>query len=221
MTDRDAFGNSDFKFDIPNGNGVEKDEIERGERLKTALNGRPVKWLAEKIAVAPSTAHGYTLGKMPMTDKAMRICEVLGCDLRWYIHGEGGQAGGDSLVVVPQLNADGTAGDGVSYAASLLQALEVRDRSTVGCLIQTGNAMAPTVPINAEVLFTTETGAAVDGSLYVLLIHGRPVCRRVRMRQDGLLGTVCDNPAFAAEAEEVLDETLVHGRVLWVSHRPQ
>lgn len=197
-----------------------REEIERGDRLKTALGGRPVAWLAEKIGVAASTAHGYTVGKMPMTDKAMRICEVLNCDLRWYIHGEGGQAGGDSLVLVPQINADGTQGGGVGYAASLLQALGVEDRSAVGCLIQTGNAMSPTVPIHAEVLFTTEPAAVVDGTLYVLMIRDRPVCRRIRLRQDGMFATVCDNPAFGAEAAEVLDESCVHGRVLWISNGP-
>lgn len=224
MTKPVVFGNPIFKFEIPNGMDVKQeqsqDEIERGERLKAALNGRTVAWLAEKIHVAASTAHGYTVGKMPMTDKAMRICEVLDCDLRWYIHGAGDPAGGDSLVLVPQLNADGTTGEGVSYAASLLQALDVRDRSTVGCLMQAGNAMAPTVPIHAEVLFTTERLEAVDGSLYVLMIRGRPICRRIRIRQDGLLGAVCDNPAFGAEAAEILDESLIHGRVLWISSRP-
>lgn len=197
-----------------------QDEIERGARLRAAMNGRTVAWLAKTINVAASTAHGYTAGKMPMTDKAMRICEVLDCDLRWYIHGEGDPVGGDALVVIPQLNADGSTGEGVSYAASLLQALEVRDRSSVGCLVQAGNAMAPTVPLHAEVLFTTESRDAVDGSLYVLMIRDRPVCRRVRIRQDGNLGVVCDNPVFAAEAAETLDVSAVHGRVLWISNRP-
>lgn len=220
MTNRVTLGIPIFKFEIPNGMAVKQDEIERGERLKAALNGRTVAWLAEKIHVAASTAHGYTAGKMPMTDKAMRICEVLDCDLRWYIHGEGDAAGGDSLVIVPQVSADGTTGEGVSYAASLLQALDVHDRSTVFCLVQAGNAMSPTVPIHAEVLFTTERREAIDGSLCVLMIRDRPVCRRIRVRQDGLLGTVCDNPAFGAEAAEILEESFIHGRVLWISNRP-
>lgn len=194
---------------------------ERGARLKSVLGDKAIAWLAKQVGVAASTIHGYVNGKVPPADVALMICDVLGMDVRWYILGEGpSSARGDKLFSVPLVEADGTVGVQLSFSSSFLSELGVASE-TVRCMLAVGASMSPTIPEHSEVLFTAEPGEPADGEVYVIRIRGRAVLRRIRIRANGSMDTVCDNPAFRSEAaDEVLQEQII-GRVLWVSHRPR
>ncbi|MNU39049.1 hypothetical protein D3C71_277360 [compost metagenome] len=194
-----------------------EENSERGARLKDALGDRSNAWLAKQIGVVASTVHGYVHGKVPPADVALRICDVLGIDFRWYIDGHGvAVTPGDKLVMVPLVDYSGTAPHGIAYAASFLKQL-AEDPRNVRCMISSGVAMSPTIPEHSEVLFLPG-GEVVDGATHVVSIRNRLLVRRVRLAASGEMEAVCDNPAFAREGSDLLEPEQIVGRALWVAH---
>jgi hypothetical protein len=197
-----------------------EENSERGARLKEALGGRSNAWLAKQVGVVASTVHGYAHGKVPPADVALRICDVLGIDLRWYIDGQGvAVTPGDKLVMVPLIDySGGMAADGIAYAESFLKHLAT-DPGSVRCMISSGVAMAPSVPEHAEVLFLPGAGV-IDGAVHVVGIRNRLLVRRIRISASGGMEAVCDNPAFSREGSDLLEPDQIVGRALWVAHTP-
>jgi Bacteriophage CI repressor helix-turn-helix domain. len=191
---------------------------ERGARLKEALGDRSNAWLAKQIGVVASTVHGYVHGKVPPADVALRICDVLGIDLRWYVDGQGvAVTPGDKLVTLPLVDYDGQTPTGMSYAASFLQHF-APDPSILRCMISSGVAMAPSIPEHAEIIFIPDD-EAMDGAAHVVRIRNRLLVRRVRFSAVGELEAVCDNPAFVREGADIMEPNQIVGRVLWVGHK--
>lgn len=201
-----------------------QETVERAARIQQAMGDRPVAWLHRAVGVALSTAHGYLQGKVPAADKACRVADVLGMDLRWYIEGREPEpsvsAGGNGLVEVPLVDHAFASVGSVQYPRSLLTAL-APDPSSVRCLFQSGVAMRPSVPDGAEVLYVpTPPSGPSDGAVYVLNVGGKVALRRVSRGMDGVWMAHCDNPSMrSASAEKVPDGSFV-GEVVWVSHRP-
>lgn len=197
---------------------MEDAEEARGKRLKSALGEKSNAWLAKQVGVVASTVHGYAHGKIPPADVALRICDVLGIDLRWYVEGKGAPAAvADEIVAVPLVDRSGDVREEpMGYSARLLESLKA-DPLMVRCVLATGEAMKPSIPEHAEVLFLLGS-EPVDGVAHVVRIRDRLAVRRIRVGADGAIEVVCDNPAFVREGgEPVSDEQLV-GRVIWVSH---
>jgi transcriptional regulator with XRE-family HTH domain len=196
-----------------------EENSERGARLKDALGDRSNAWLAKQIGVVASTVHGYVHGKVPPADVALRICDVLGIDIRWYIDGQrAAVAKGDRLIEVPLVGYSGAAPAGIAYAESFLKHL-AQDPMSVRCMISSGVAMAPTVPEHAEVLYLPGQ-EVVDGAAHVVGIRSRLLVRRIRLTASGEMEAVCDNPAFVREGADLIEPDQVVGRVLWVAHAP-
>lgn len=197
---------------------MEDAEDARGKRLKAALGERSNAWLAKQVGVVASTVHGYAHGKIPPADVALRICDVLGIDLRWYVEGKGAAAlVGDDIVAVPMLDRMGEVQEHpVGYSARLIESLRA-DPLSVRCMLATGEAMKPTIPEHSEILFLL--GAEpVDGSAHVIRIRDRLAVRRIVFGASGSLEVVCDNPAFVREGGEPVAEGQLVGRVIWISH---
>ena len=217
MTNAQAFDIPNQEFEIPIGRIGDVDDC--GSRLKKALGEKSNAWLAKQVGVVASTVHGYVHGKIPPADVALRICDVLNIDIRWYIEGKGAEApSADDLVDVPFLDRGGNVTQGgAGYARRLLEDL-VGDPFDARCIIATGASMEPTVPEHSEVLFAL--GAeVVDGMVHVVRIRDRLVLRRIRIGTDGHPVAICDNPAFAREDAEPVSDGQILGRVVWVGHR--
>lgn len=195
-------------------------EDNRGKRLKAALGGRSNAWLAGQVGVVASTVHGYAHGKIPPADVALRICDVLSIDLRWYLEGRGASAPVlDEIVAIPMLDKSGSALEHpVGYSAKLLESLGV-DFRHARCMLSSGEAMKPSIPEHAEVLFL-EGAEPMDGSAHVVRIRDRLCVRRIVFATNGSLEVVCDNPAFAREGSEPVASEQLVGRVVWISHAP-
>lgn len=67
----------------------------RAKRMQLAMTGYTMTWLSNKINVAVSTVHSFTCGQVPKADIALKLCNVLGIRLEWYINGEGKMRGHD------------------------------------------------------------------------------------------------------------------------------
>lgn len=194
----------------------------RADRIKDAMRGRPIAWLAQQVGVALSTAHSYMQGKVPPADVALRISDILEVDIHWYISGikrevvYGPSAG---TVAVPLVDAQFNQLEEVAYADELLSSL-TSNPSDVRCMLQKGSAMRPTIPENAEMLFVPMVSEPEDGRIYVLFSAGRAIVRRVMLMSDGQWKAVCDNPSFRGEEKDIIDPKSFIGEVIWTSHRP-
>jgi phage repressor protein C with HTH and peptisase S24 domain len=177
----------------------------RAERIKVAMSGRPIAWLATQLGVALSTAHSYMKGTVPPADVAIKISNILDVDLKWYVNGS--DVVSDNVV------------DSVSYTAELLTAL-TENPNDVRCMLQKGTAMRPTIPQNAETLFIPMTTDPEDGRVYVLFYGKGAIVRRVMQTTDGNWKAVCDNPAFRGEEKDTIDPKSFVGEVIWTSFKP-
>jgi len=195
------------------------DEGARAARFTESLRGRSLTWLAGEIGAAVSTVSGYARGKAPPGLVAVRIAEVLGIDLVWYLTGrEPTPSLPAGAVRVPRLSADGS-----GLGALAFDEESVRSAASAGevfALSVAGSAMAPTVPAGADALCAKEGCVPEDGRLHVVRMGGAMAVRRIQALASGGFLLVCDNPAFPAEAVDAEGGVDVVGRVFAVIHRP-
>lgn len=196
------------------------EKASRADRIKDAMRGRPIAWLAEQLGVALSTAHSYLKGTIPPADVAIKVANILEIDLRWYINGEETQPmTNEAVLAVPLVDTQFNSVGSVAYTSELLSSL-TPDPGDVRCMLQKGTAMRPTIPENAETLFVPMTADPEDGRIYVIVSAGRALVRRVMQTTDGQWKAVCDNPAFRGEEKDIIDPQSFIGEVIWTSHRP-
>lgn len=192
----------------------------RAERIKDAMSGRPIAWLATQLGVALSTAHSYMKGTVPPADVAIKISNILDVDLSWYVNGVDVASDDVTNVIdVPLVDVQFNSVGSVSYTAELLLALTENPKD-VRCMLQKGTAMRPTIPQNAETLFIPMASEPEDGRLYVLFYGKGAIIRRVMQTTDGNWKAVCDNPAFRGEEKDVIDPKSFVGEVIWTSFKP-
>lgn len=191
----------------------------RADRLRRAMRGKTQAWLAEQIGVATSSINGYLKGKVPQADVCLRMCDALAVDFRWYLNGEvpaEEKTQGEKVVQVPFVDDPAKA---LTFPAGLLDMFGGPYESFC-CLGVQGTLMAPGIPKGAEVLATRSFPQVEDGKVYVLQLRGGYVLRRLRVRGDGGIVAVCDNPAVHNDLpDEVLFED-VAALALWSSHAP-
>lgn len=187
----------------------------RGERLRRAAAGRTQAWLAERAGVAASSVNGYLKGRVPQADVAVRICDALGIGLRWYLFGQSHPSeGSDALVQVPFADDPARA---LTFPRNLVDMFGSAHQDLC-CAEARGALMEPTIPKGAEVLATRAVGKIEDGGVYLVEIGGQQLIRRIRLRADGGLLGVCDNPAAQTEVADVIPRDCVKARAVWVSH---
>lgn len=204
------------------------EEQARAARFMSARKGRGFTFesLAEATGMAGATIHSYEgKGKIPGADKALRICKVLQLDMDWWINGtepseEAGQVAVDNepvgVVNIPFYGSDGS--QALQYPASLLGLLNVPFEH-LNCMFASGVFMAPTIPDGAELVFSSDVIMPRDGRVHLISANGVPVLRRLRIRINGEIEAICDNPAFASSVDLVSPDNVI-GEVLWVAHKP-
>lgn len=190
---------------------------ERADRLQRAMQGKTQAWLAGRIGVATSSVNGYLQGKVPPADVALRICDVLAIDIRWYLSGQASVAeAGERVVQVPFLDDGARA---LTFPQGLVAFFGVPSESLC-CLSVAGTLMSPGMPPGAEVLATRSFDGIVDGRVYLLGLRGGYAARRLMVRSDGRLLGLCDNPQFRQDVPDEVDYADVAALVLWSSHAP-
>jgi len=181
------------------------------------MGGRTFADVAEAVGVAASTIFGYAEGKIPNADKALTVCEVLGLDLSYWVHGISKGVPQSDVCFLPWRNGP-TGNEAIPYALNLIDMLE-RPVDTLFCAFGSGNLMAPTIPHGAEIIFSSDISRLNDGCVYLIRAGNDEVLRRLRIRLDGKLEAFCDNRDFASQIETVSLDDLV-AEALWVSRKP-
>lgn len=191
----------------------------RADRLRRAMQGKTQAWLADQIGVATSSINSYLKGKVPQADVCLRMCDALAVEIRWYLFGDTvpkSANGAEAVVQVPFVDDTGKA---LTFPAGLLDMLGY-GHDSLCCVSVQGTLMAPGIPKGAEVLATRSFSSVEDGRVYVLSLRGSMVVRRLRLRGDGGIVAVCDNPAVQNDLPDVVNAEDVAGLAVWSSHAP-
>lgn len=192
----------------------------RADRLRRAMRGRTQAWLAERIGVATSSINGYLKGKIPQADVCLAMCDALAIDIRWYLNGETiAQDDNSKVERVVQVPFVDDGGKALTFPAGLLDVFAAPYESFC-CVAVQGTLMAPGIPREAEVLATRSFADVEDGKVYVLRLRGGYVLRRLRVRGDGNIVAICDNPAVQNDVPDEIAYDDIVALVLWSSHAP-
>jgi len=169
------------------------------ERLRSALLGKNQSHIAKAVGIAGSTLHRYLGGSMPAADTAFKLARELGVRPEWLIEGQG-QVVADAEVVGLQgpvtllskydlfaFSEDGKplANETVALPNTWLLGA-VRTTSGLWIAEMPSDAM-PSLAREGDLLICRDAEERLqDRRIYVFLIDGRPIVRKVFVRPDGL-----------------------------------
>ncbi|MDP1962024.1 MAG: LexA family transcriptional regulator, partial [Reyranella sp.] len=184
--------------------------------------------LARDVGVGKQSPTDWTRGTMPAGDTLFRVADALGVDARWLATGigeAGGQvaAQGDDAgwVRLPRLDLfafrEGIRPDPVEQVPIRRDWLAMAARSSAPMWVadMPSDAM-PDVAREGDAIVCREPDRPLaDGRVYVLLLDGQPIVRRVQLRPEGVVLKAGD-PSIdpITLAADRLDQLVPIGRVL-------
>lgn len=218
-------------------NDPEPTQHDRLNMLVAAVGGR---LRAAQIAgVSGSTIDNWRKPGASVPLEEMRaLAEVAGVSLDWLASGHSFRpinasaekdVDRDEFVAVPRLNVEASAGSGTLATQEDEEAngvlafrREWLRRSGIAphaaqALTARGDSMEPTICDGDILLADTSIDRIIDNGIYVVVLAGLIMVKRVHPTRDGAVTLISDNPHYPDEtvpADEVADLT-VAGRVRW------
>jgi transcriptional regulator with XRE-family HTH domain len=192
------------------------------ERLKAALAGRVAAEVARGAGIPAQTLGGYLKGAIPSADRALALADELGVDYRWLIAGiDAPAAVSDDAdnVKIDRYDAfsfseygKGERVEEITIPRWLLSS--VKQSSGIWLCEMPSDAL-PSVAREGEMVICRDAELPLqDRRVYIFLIDGRPVVRRVFVRPDGLqLAGETDDAAIIFRAEDA-EHVVAIARVL-------
>lgn len=167
----------------------------------------------------------------PMLLRIMNLAQELGIDMGLSERGQSdlGPLSLQGFALVPRYEITAGAGNGravvealpaehLAFKADWLHELGLSpERAAIITAI--GDSMAPTIPDGAIMLVDVSEGQALrNGCLYIVVLGGDVLVKRVARRADGSIDLISDNPAYPVDTitEKHLDKLTIPGRVVWV-----
>lgn len=212
-------------------------------RIRELMGSQTTAAFARKCGLGESLIRTYLAGSMPGADKAAKIADANGVELRWLVTGVGPRSsttvgvrespaeyevGGEwAFHLVPRYNVDASAGGGaVVERESEIGRLAFRKdwiRSkglTPANLVvvrAAGDSMEPTIRDGSLLLVDTAQSTVAKDGIYVLMIDGHLVTKRLQIDLGGGVYIRSDNPAYSDQrlSGEQLEAVTIVGRVIW------
>lgn len=199
-------------------------------------------WLGKKTGISDSMLSDYGKGKIPGSDKAVRIAKELGVSLEWLLTGKGPNAIGMpseadaaeqlGLQLIPETDMDfAYALGGGSVVSDYIESRTVpfrRDwlsRLTRGGPADVfltrgqGDSMMPTILDDDDVLVNrADRTIRQQDRIWAVAYGDLGMIKRVRRLPSGVFQLNSDNPAVTP-IEALEDEIFVVGRVIWTGRR--
>lgn len=206
------------------------------ERLKAAVKAAGGnKEVARKSGVPLSTLNSYLAAEAdPKITKLARIAEVCGTSIDHLMSGSPTQHRPEiwtrEFSFVPRYDVRVSAGPGaivpfedidgtrqfVAFRTEWLRRIGVNPK-TAEVLVAVGDSMEPTIRDGDLLLIDRSIDRMVDNGIYVLVIAGMVLLKRLQTRRDGSAVLKSDNARYDDEvvpAHEVPD-LRIEGRVRW------
>lgn len=200
---------------------------------------------AEIAGVARDTINNWRKeGATLPLQKVLRLAEEVGVSLDWVATGHqvrldlqagGGEAGpllqipgNDGFALIPRLEVEASAGGGalaaeedvgglIAFRAEWLRRVGVNPRSA-RALKARGDSMEPTIRDGDILLVDSSIDRIIDEGIYVVVVAGLALVKRLAVRRDGTIVLKSDNAARYTEEmipREEATELSVAGRVMW------
>ncbi len=213
-------------------------------RLEAVLSRR--KWrptdLARETGLSIGTIRQVLRGSLPSVHNARKIADALGVSLDWLAgkggwdtgFGEGAQSryepppSGD-LVFVPRLDIRASAGPGalveteaadgeIAFRRDLVRSLGVSSPGALRVLAADGDSMEPVIRPGDLLLVDTGIDHVVSEGIYVVLLEGAVLVKRLTIDPKGAIVLVSENPRMPAMTIPRDDRASIHiaGRVVRV-----
>ena len=193
-----------------------KNKPPKGETLKElAALGFDINWILTGLGTPPSHRRGISDGGQAAFEKPT------------VFRNEGNL--GPGYVMVPRYDIQAAAGPGAwvdrEQAVDFLafkeswvrRALRVDPRN-LGLIEALGDSMEPTIRSGDLLLIDAGVDQVIDDAIYVLVIDGMAVVKRVQRLVNGALTVKSDNPAYADQALTAAETANIRvaGRVRWI-----
>jgi transcriptional regulator with XRE-family HTH domain len=195
-----------------------------GGRLRASLKGKTASAIAKAVGVAPSTLHKYQQGAMPAADTAMRLARALGVEVNWLIEGEGPPSRAEALedqgvVLLPVHDPHAFTEYGMGKPIEEIavpRQLIGNARTTTGLwLTEMPTDALPSVAAEGQLILCRPPEQPLqDRKVYVLLLGGRTIVRRVFVRPEGLLLKGDDEADSITIRPDDIETIMPVGRVL-------
>jgi transcriptional regulator with XRE-family HTH domain len=192
------------------------------ERLKAALAGRVAAEVGRATGIPAQTIGGYLKGAIPSADRALALADELGVNYRWLIAGidaPAPQPADEDNVRIDRYDAfsfsehgKGDPAEEIVIPRWLLSSVK---QSNGVWLCEMPSDALPSVAAEGEMVICRDADIPLqDRRVYIFLIDGRPVVRRVFVRPDGLqLAGETDDAMINIRAEDA-DQVVPVARVL-------
>lgn len=195
------------------------------ERLSEVLAGQNEAAIARAAGIPKQTLAGFKKGATPSAPRALALADTLGVNYRWLIAGEGpklkvgaGPTEAES-VTLPRYDvfAFGEYGRGepleeVTIPRWLLGTIKT---STGLWVTQMPSDALPDVAEEGDTIICRDPEAPLqDRRVYIFILDGRPIVRRVFVRPEGLLLTGNLPSDEIVLRPDELDRLMPAGRVL-------
>jgi len=159
-----------------------------------------------------------------------------GVPIAWVFRGEavgqGPHLGGTEFALLPRYSVSASAGSGLqAIDEGEVERLAFRrewllemglDPRQAGLVTAKGDSMAPTIPDGALMLLDQRNGEPLrSGYIYVVVLHGDVLVKRVMRNVDGTVDLISDNPVYPVQKINQVDLDGLHiaGRVFWIGRK--
>ncbi len=166
------------------------------ERLRVAMRGKTAAAVARAAGIKPQTMDAYLKGAIPAADRAALLADAVGEDLRWLITGVEDQGRrmirSADLVEVPRYDLAAFNEYGRGEALEVLQVpryLLTGIKNTEGLWVvdMPGDAMPSVAGEGDQIICRQPDAPLQDRKIYIFMVDGRPLVRRVLVRPEGLV----------------------------------
>ena len=175
--------------------------------------------------------------KIPL-DGATKLAQLGGKSLDWLVHGREAvppvavdETMGlpDGFVTVPMLRVGASAGPGritngddlvpgevAAFREDWLRSMGLIPGRT-HVLTAVGDSMEPTIRNGDFLLVDRSVDRVVDNGIYVVVLAGLVLVKRVQVRLSGALVLKSENPVYGEEVvpPDAVDDVVIEGRVRW------
>ncbi len=164
------------------------------------------------------------------------LSEVSGLPIEWIVYGNWPDAGANANVtefaLLPRYSVAASAGSGlvaleeqeierIAFRRDWLHEMGI-DAREAGLVTASGDSMDPTIPDGAMMLVVRRHGEPIrSGFIYVLVLDGEVLVKRIMRNVDGTFDLISDNPLYPVQKVRQVDLDGLHiaGRVFWVGRR--
>lgn len=208
--------------------------VDRVAEIVAAIGGPSA--AARAIDISRNTLDLWLKGrsKIPL-DGATKLASLGGKSLDWLVHGKDGAASSgaeglpDGFVTVPMLQISASAGMGrfmspdevagagvAAFREDWMRSMGlVPSRTHV--LTAVGDSMEPTIRNGDFLLVDRSVDRVLDNGIYVVVLAGLVLVKRVQVRVNGSLVLKSENPVYGEEVvpPDEVGDVVIEGRVRW------